>query len=124
MDELSSGDQLRRQAAQEAIKLKLEQTEMAEITFRPKLNSNRAASSKIKVLSEPDTYLARLAEEAAAKEELQEQRVRELELKEIEGCTFRPEVHDAPSFVKRIAASMRLVPRRPIAVTDSEPQWR
>ena len=123
-EELSTGDQLRRQAAQEAIKLKVEQTELSEITFHPKLNFKKGASSRLKLLSDPNSYLSRLAEEAAAKEEIQEQRARELELKEMEGCTFRPQVHDAPTFVKRIAASMRLVPRRAVTMPEQEPQWR
>ncbi len=42
------------------LKLQREQEELANLTFKPKLNVNSKVTGKLKILSEPDTYLARV----------------------------------------------------------------
>jgi hypothetical protein len=58
--ELSRGDALHRQTMHRMLKLEKEKEELANLTFTPKLNSNSSTGGKLKILSEPDTYLARV----------------------------------------------------------------
>jgi hypothetical protein len=79
--------------------------------------------SKLKLLSDPETYLQRVQvcfiKKNLAKFHLQrENELREQQKysaqsrkheEEVALCTFKPEIHDAPEYVKRIAKSVALL---------------
>ena len=53
--ELSRGDALKRETAQRLMKVKMEQDELADLTFQPKLNKSvREVQPTIRVTSDPD----------------------------------------------------------------------
>ncbi|CAN0014617.1 unnamed protein product, partial [Ectocarpus sp. 13 AM-2016] len=59
--ELSRGDQLKRETTQRLSRLRAEQELLADTTFRPRINADaasRMAVSKLKVVSDPDNYIA------------------------------------------------------------------
>jgi hypothetical protein len=57
---MSTGDQMKREALKEAARQKAFQEELKGVTFHPKLNTAEGVQSKLKILTEPDTYLERL----------------------------------------------------------------
>merc|ERR1712070_104062 len=105
--ELSRGDMLKKETAQRLMKLKTEQQEMVALTFKPNINKT-SVESKLKILTEPGTYLQRLQKDAKTFSEKQRRAVQAHEMAEFAQCTFQPKIHDAPAYVKRIAHSMRL----------------
>eukprot|EP00941_MAST-03F_sp_MAST-3F-sp1_P003047 g3047.t1 len=112
IDELSAGDALRRETSQRLMKMKADQDAMAGLTFVPKTNSKSSLAPKVegklRILSDPDTYLERVKSEGAAFNESVRRAALENEYNELRDCTFTPQVHDAPAYVKRIARSMSL----------------
>ena len=100
---------LKKETNQRFLKLKLEQEEMAQATFKPALNPKSLQSSgTLRLRSEADTYIERVHSNAQMYSERQRQAVQEQEIKEIAECTFHPKVHGAPAYVTRIARSMAL----------------
>ena len=46
------------------------------------------------------------------------------ERKEFDACTFKPDIHDAPQYIKRIARSMKVARSgRPVRKSE-KPQWK
>lgn len=152
--EMSVGDAARRETAQRLLKLKAEQDELAGLTFRPKTNRNVDVSGKLNVLSDPDSYLRRVAAEARALKERQARAASEAQMKEcvvccgvrrrvcargggayaavlwlcpvprFEECSFRPKIHEAPAYIKRIARSMALTKAARPPPEKKKPDWR
>lgn len=80
---------------------------------------------KLRVLSDPDSYIARIQREQAAASEKARRSAAEQVAAELAECTFKPTTNDAPEYVKRIARSMALAravkaPEAPLA----KPDWR
>ncbi|DAZ99571.1 TPA: hypothetical protein N0F65_001399 [Lagenidium giganteum] len=129
--ELSRGDLLRRETTQRLMKLKMEQEEMAALTFRPQLNrvSDRF-EGKLKILTSPDTYLQRIQQQTQAHTVKQRRAVQEKELEEFAECTFKPRTIEAPSYVQRIARSVALTKalkqqqQQSTSKAPEKPDWR
>jgi hypothetical protein len=51
---------------------------------------------RLRVLSDPDSYVARLSAEASAQAEKARRAAAEAEAAQLAECTFRPSTHDAP----------------------------
>ncbi|GMF27423.1 unnamed protein product [Phytophthora fragariaefolia] len=96
--ELSRGDLLRRETTQRLMKLKMEQEEMAALTFRPQLNRmSERHEGRLKILSSPDTYLQRIQQQSQAHTIKQRRAIQEKELGEFAECTFKPRTIEAPA---------------------------
>lgn len=80
----------------------------------------------MKILTDPDSYLERIQKEQEMKEEQYTEWVQQQEKLKLEECTFQPEIHDAPRYVKRIARSMALArgnkPRASVS-PPTKPEW-
>ena len=80
----------------------------------------------MRIQDDPDNYVRRVSEAAA----LAEKRTRLARLEssqaELQECTFKPQVHEAPMFVKRIAQSMALTKavHPPPSEESKKPEWR
>ena len=95
------------------------------MTFKPAINDSRHVEGRLKVLTEPETYVARLSAEAASQAERARRAVSTAEVSELAECTFTPKVHDAPEYIKRIARHMHL--SRAVKAPESvaqKPEWR
>ncbi|KAA0146305.1 hypothetical protein FNF27_05486 [Cafeteria roenbergensis] len=125
-DELSRGDAIQRETRIRLARLRLEQSRSSDAPFRPTLNANSAAvEGRLRVLQDPEGYIERVQREAAIASDKQRRAAAERETKEVDECTFRPEVHDAPAYVKRIARSMALTRVvRPAPEVTGRPDWR
>jgi hypothetical protein len=106
------------------MKLKTEQQEMVALTFKPTINKT-SVESKLKILTEPGTYLQRLQKDAKTFSEKQRRAVQAAEMSEFAECTFQPKIHDAPAYVKRIAQSWKQTrASQPEEDENAKPQWR
>ncbi len=76
------------------------------------------------VVSEPESYLARVRQHMALKEKVC-QCVREAEeAKQLAECTFTPQTHDPPAYVTRIARSMAVARQAKEPEPPSKQTWR
>jgi hypothetical protein len=129
VDDMSRGDAMRRETAVRMMKLKLDQDKLAGLTFQPKTTRKGQyadVEGRLRVTSEPETYIERVQREAQLLSEKQRRALEDAEREEFSECTFQPEVHDAPAYVKRIARSMALTraARGAGSVAEEKPQWR
>lgn len=128
--ELSRGDLLRRETTQRLMKLKMEQEEMAVLTFRPQLNRvSERHEGRLKILSSPDTYLQRIQQQSQAHTIKQRRALQEKELEEFAECTFKPRTIEAPAYVQRIARSVSLTKalrqqRQATSKASEKPEWK
>ncbi|KAL3665952.1 hypothetical protein V7S43_008751 [Phytophthora oleae] len=128
--ELSRGDLLRRETTQRLMKLKMEQEEMAALTFRPQLNRmSERHEGRLKILSNPDTYLQRIQQQSQAHTIKQRRAIQEKEMGEFAECTFKPRTIEAPAYVQRIARSVSLtkalrVQQQAAARAKEKPEWK
>lgn len=108
--DLSRGDALKKETAVRLMRLRVEAQQLEGVSFNPSLNpkSRAMAVGRLRLSSEPDTYLERVQQEALAAAERAKAKAAETEARELSECTFTPAVHDAPAYVKRIARSMQL----------------
>lgn len=123
---LSRGDQLKRETALRLLRLRREAESLEGITFAPALNDNsRAVPGRLRVLAEPESYLQRVAAEAAMAEHKARAQAEAAHAAELSECTFKPVVHEAPEYVKRIARSMALARAvRPTTAGSVRPDWK
>lgn len=127
--EMSRGDALKRETAQRLMRLQAEQAELAGLTFQPETNTNKrkweGVDGRLRILEDPDGYLERVQKEQKAFSERQRRAMQEAEMKEFSECTFKPQVHDAPAYVKRIARSWALTrAAQGDESTEEKPEWR
>lgn len=126
--ELSRGDHLRKETTQKLLRLRKEQEELATLTFAPVVKHTTAlarnADSRIKINSEPETYLERLQKDMKKKKSKIKTRQQQIEAKELEECTFIPQTSDCPGYIKRIARSMALTKQAPTVNANDQPDWR
>eukprot|EP00512_Aurantiochytrium_limacinum_P008543 CAMPEP_0171538482 /NCGR_PEP_ID=MMETSP0960-20121227/62_1 /TAXON_ID=87120 /ORGANISM="Aurantiochytrium limacinum, Strain ATCCMYA-1381" /LENGTH=837 /DNA_ID=CAMNT_0012085369 /DNA_START=546 /DNA_END=3059 /DNA_ORIENTATION=- len=128
--EMSRGDSLRKETNTRLMKLRVEQEELQDLTFTPEFQArHKAAEGRLKILSEPDTYIRRLQHKDTLQSHKQTKAAQDQEMKELEECTFKPEIHDAPAYVKRIVRSLALAKpaREAQAAAEKEharPEWR
>jgi hypothetical protein len=116
--ELSVGDQAKKATRLEIARMYMRQTELAAAPFRPAIPppppqaqaggapvlSSARADGVLKITSEPETYVERVAHQQRAQElkrRLMQQIMSQAKHSE---CTFKPVVRDSPAYVKKIAA--------------------
>jgi hypothetical protein len=104
----------------------LPQAELDGLAFEPEINPvSKTIPGRLRVLEDPDTYIERVQQEARMFSEKQRRAMQESEMQEFAECTFKPQVHDAPTYIKRIARAMALTrAAQPPAAENSRPDWR
>ena len=125
--EMSRGDSLKRETTTRLMRLQAEKEALAGLTFAPTINPSSArVEGRLRILTEPDTYTQRLKRESRLFNERKRAAIAERNAIEFKECTFKPEIHDAPAYVKRIAKSMALTrsAREPVKAADAKPDWR
>jgi hypothetical protein len=124
--ELSRGDQLKRETAVRLMRLRAEAEQLEGITFAPNINArSKYTQSRLRIAEDPETYVQRLQVEAAVMAEKARKVSEEIDRKALSECTFKPAIHDAPDYVKRIARSMAL--SRAVRPPESgivKPEWK
>eukprot|EP01038_Epipyxis_sp_PR26KG_P009888 gene9888-13301_t len=110
--ELSRGDSLRIETNRRMLKLQNDQEELSKVTLQPSI-SNYAKStnvkSKLQISQDPSLYLEKHKENLIEKENYRLLKIEEQKQKELEGCTFKPQVIECPAYVTRIAKTRQLV---------------
>mmetsp|Transcript_13269 Transcript_13269/g.31561 ORF Transcript_13269/g.31561 Transcript_13269/m.31561 type:complete len:249 (-) Transcript_13269:324-1070(-) len=122
--ELSAGDSQRQSRMLELKRAAAAHESEAGLTFKPAINTVPGVNSRLKVASEPESYLARVRQHMKLKERVTEV-VREAEEhKQMEECTFHPRTHEAPAYITRIAHSMKLARSAQPPPPPAKPDWR
>lgn len=130
VDEMSTGDALRRETSRRLLKLKAEHDEKRTNSFKPKLVAHQrpSAQSKLRLSSAPDTYLDRLKRESERRVEQRRRALDERDRRLLEDVTFEPQTTRCPTYIKRIARGMALAKKaadhHPKAAEDDRPGWR
>ncbi|EFC48910.1 predicted protein [Naegleria gruberi] len=122
VEELSKGDLNLKQKKIEQTKKVLERSEFKDVTFKPKTNNGTKAKSILKLSTEPETYIERITQYKERNEYKKKMMLLSKEQKELEECTFKPQIHDAPVYVKEIAKSMAFA--RQLENQEIQIKWR
>jgi hypothetical protein len=95
-------------ATQERLAAELAQASFTPFVPKPLSKKMQTVDARLRIHQDPESYLERVAFQNALKEA---ERVREQQAREeadLAQCTFAPQVHDAPAFVKRIAKAVAM----------------
>eukprot|EP01006_Ploeotia_vitrea_P015687 TRINITY_DN45763_c0_g1_i1.p1 TRINITY_DN45763_c0_g1~~TRINITY_DN45763_c0_g1_i1.p1 ORF type:complete len:611 (+),score=92.66 TRINITY_DN45763_c0_g1_i1:56-1888(+) len=116
VSELCYTDAQRRHQIRERAK-KGEDKEEKECTFQPRVSRTNGLGSpnqsKMIIAKHPDMYQPYMKQYQDKRVALQQHADWERQKRELEECTFAPEIHDMPGYLQSIASSMALVrPRR------------
>jgi hypothetical protein len=143
--ELSSGDMRKKEFNLALLKVKVDMEEEKKQRSVPLINKKMAGSEmgsnvdmsdvegKLRIKSDPGSYLERLQKEAKKKKDRERRRQQELLLKDGSECTFKPQTSECPGYIKRIARSMALTKTSQAAaaaaaggggMVDEKPEWR
>lgn len=124
--EMSYGDSKKKETKIQTMKQEIEQNFKAMNNLglsHTKLYSN--VGSTIKILDDPDSYVARLRDLQRNKEQKIKAIKDEREKQELSACTHAPVTIEAPSYVKQIARNMALLKAERAAYEEeSKPDWR
>ena len=119
--EMSRGDMLKRDTTNRMMRLRSDQEELSEMTFKPEITTKAKKIGETNKVSIKDTEkFLEVAKEKAQRRE--GERLAELERREraeVDSCTFAPKTKECPAYVRRIAKSMAVV--RAARSNDSEP---
>jgi len=124
VDELSTGELQRRQRAQEKKKALADERSEEGLTFRPHINEVAGVQSRLKVATEPQSYLARVRQHMRLKEQLTACVREAQESQELAECTFHPQTHEAPAYISRIARSVKQAKQMQPPPPPAKPDWR
>jgi hypothetical protein len=101
------GDLQRLETKRKILIMAEEERELESATFRPIIN-HTPVESFLRIRNDADSYVDRITERSKELEDRVNKLKMESERRELEECTFHPQVKDAPAFVKRIARSVQL----------------
>jgi hypothetical protein len=128
--ELCDGEMLKKETRLNQMRLALTREELREATFRPQLSAHAvAASGTLRLNEDPAGYVERLRARVEKEQALRRELLEAKEAEDGKECTFRPQIRQAPDFVKRIAASTRQL-KAQISAAAAEaapaprPAWR
>eukprot|EP00756_Hemistasia_phaeocysticola_P009788 Hpha_TRINITY_DN14949_c3_g2::TRINITY_DN14949_c3_g2_i1::g.144174::m.144174 len=107
--QMSQGDAERQEAQLKREREQKVKEEMKECTFQPKLGDGRYSSpNKSAIASDPERYSAWVRSRLEQREQQLEHERKEKREKEEKECTFAPKIHEAPGYIRTIAASVSL----------------
>jgi len=124
VEELSTGDATRRVRSYETKKSAAESQLDENLTFKPAINEVTGVHSRLKVTSEPGSYLARVRQHMRLKEQLTACVREAQESQALSECTFHPQTHEAPAYISRIAKAVRVAKSAQPAPQPPKPDWR
>jgi len=130
-DEMSQLELIRRQHILHLKQQEAMQKELEEASFKPYIHKPKGkvaeVDGRLRLLSDPDQYLSRLQFQSQLREMEQQRAAAIRQEAEMSGCTFKPVVHEAPTFVQRIAKSrqeMRKAEEERKKKIKPKPEWR
>ena len=125
--DMSEGDVALKTSKLELARMYARKHELGDVTFKPTRHTkdkywDSIAQSKLKIASEPHLYADRVLEMRAKHEDFVKTAQLQKSQVDMAECTFEPEIHDTPEFIKRIAATMRAT--KGSCYTDGKPKGR
>jgi hypothetical protein len=110
--EMSRGDMLKRDTTNRMMRLRNDQEELADMTFKPEITTKakKIGDSGNKVsIKDTNKFLEAAAEKKVRKDNERLAALERKEQEELEACTFAPQTTECPAYVRRIAKSMAVV---------------
>lgn len=124
-EQMSHGDFEAYKKKVSELKDSIAKKESAQYTYNPQTNRNGRIRGALRVLDDPDAYMERVKAQQMATERRALSELKLREQLELQQCTFKPETHDAPEYVKRIAESMALTRLNHSSIqAKQKPDWR
>lgn len=124
--EMSKGDLMKRETNQRLLRLRMEQAQLSEMTFKPRISpAGQANTGKLRLSASTEQYLATIKAMQKRKHDKAVKAQQEREMNELEGCTFAPETIECPTYIQRISQSMKIA--KAMRSTDeppARPDWR
>ena len=114
----------RRLRSHDAKKMAQQAETSDDCTFAPNINDVPGVQSRLKVTTEPGSYLARVRQHMKLKEQLTACVREAQESQELAECTFHPTTHEAPAYISRIAKSVRMAKQSQPPPAPVQPGWR
>eukprot|EP01062_Namystynia_karyoxenos_P065316 TRINITY_DN5880_c0_g1_i1.p1 TRINITY_DN5880_c0_g1~~TRINITY_DN5880_c0_g1_i1.p1 ORF type:complete len:767 (+),score=193.63 TRINITY_DN5880_c0_g1_i1:70-2370(+) len=106
--ELSLGDHQRRAERLEQRQAQRQQREDADCPFTPNVNREANAPCRISIATNLAGYQEWHRQRAEVREKQMELERRAKQAEQEAQCTFKPEIHEAPAYIRTIAASVNL----------------
>lgn len=108
------------------LRLRLEQEELADLTFHPSLSDRTAisANSVLKLHMDPSYHLDWRKNKLALRMEEHEQARQRRQQEELQKCTFTPALTDCPEYIKKISQSMALIKAARQKIPPGKPDWK
>eukprot|EP00605_Chrysophyceae_sp_TOSAG23-4_P002523 GSChrysophyteH1.ASY1.ANO1.2788.1 assembled CDS len=128
--EMSRGDQMKRVTANRMMRLRSDQEELQEMTFKPEITkkAKSGAGQKVSLAHDTAKFLEKERERAQLKEAKRLAILEKREQDEVDQCTFAPATKDCPAYVRRIAKSMAVVRSTRTQVqnepSETKPSWK
>jgi len=121
--EMSRGDLLKRETNNRMMRMRSDQEELLEMTFKPEITKKGkgVAHQKISLTHDAAKFLEMQREKAQRREAERLLLLEKREKDELDLCTFAPATKDCPAYVRRIAKSMAVVRAARTAPTEEEP---
>lgn len=122
--EMSRGDMLKRDTTNRMMRLRNDQEELAEMTFKPEITTKakKIGDSTAKVsIKDTNKFLEAAREKQQRKDGERLAVLERKEQDEFEACTFAPQTKECPAYVRRIAKSMAVVRAARSQETESVP---
>lgn len=99
--EMSKGDLMRRETNQRLLRLRMEQAQLSEMTFKPRISpAGQANTGKLRLSASTEQYLATIKAMQKRKHDKAVKAQQEREMNELEGCTFAPETIECPTYIQ------------------------
>ena len=122
--ELSVGEAARRERVLAAKREEAERHQLDALTFRPALKPLPGVESRLKVSSDPDSYVMRVRQHYELKDKVTTCLREAEEARQMKECTFQPRTLRAPKYVSQIARSMALARQARGPPPVLKPEWR
>ena len=128
--EMSRGDQLKRVTANRMMRMRSDQEELQEMTFKPEITkkAHNSNSQKVSLAKDTSKFLEMQKEKSQRREADRLAILEQREKDELDKCTFAPATKDCPSYVRRIAKSMAVVRNARSQAekepAESKPTWK
>lgn len=126
--EMSRGDLLKRETNYRMMRLRSDQEELQEMTFKPEITRKaRNMPAKSSIVNNTEKFLDIAREKQQRKEISRQAELEKRKKDEVDSCTFAPATKDCPAYVRRIAKSMSVIRASRGATTandDSKPTWK
>jgi hypothetical protein len=99
--EMSKGDLMKKETNQRLLRLRMEQAQLEDMTFKPRISTaGQANNGKLRLSTSTEHYLATIKAMQQRKREKAFREQQQREADELQDCTFTPATIDCPTYIQ------------------------